>query len=140
MDNICVYGCSFYNNLVALVVPNPKNLATLAQSLGKQKNNDDSCSIVGWCRDPEIIENVTKAIAEFGMSAKLNKMEIPSRIVLCVEEWTPDNGLVTAAMKLKRKNIQNFYQTEIDRMYETINVGNNNAQKSFCEPNEVKTM
>jgi hypothetical protein len=31
----------------------------------------------------------------------------------------PDSGLVTAALKIKRKEIQDFYQREIDRMYGT---------------------
>jgi long-chain acyl-CoA synthetase len=46
-------------------------------------------------------------------------MEIPSKIRLCCEEWLPDSGLVTAALKLRRKNIQDFYQMEINKMYGT---------------------
>ena len=34
--------------------------------------------------------------------------------------WTPETELVTAAMKLKRKQIQAKYQFLIDRMYQTL--------------------
>ena len=33
--------------------------------------------------------------------------------------WLPDSGLVTAALKLKRKEIQRTYQQDIDRMYQS---------------------
>ncbi len=44
-------------------------------------------------------------------------MQIPGAVKLCKELWTPDSGLVTAAFKLKRKPIQQFYQADLDRMY-----------------------
>ena len=31
--------------------------------------------------------------------------------------WTPDSGLVTAAFKIKRKEIVNKYQDEIEKLY-----------------------
>ena len=39
------------------------------------------------------------------------------QIKLCTEEWHPDSGLVTAAFKIRRKQIQTFYQADIDDMY-----------------------
>jgi hypothetical protein len=50
-------------------------------------------------------------------SGKLLKFEIPAAVKLCAEVWSPDMGLVTAAFKLKRKDIQDRYQHEINRMY-----------------------
>lgn len=40
-----------------------------------------------------------------------------SQVKLCVEEWLPDSGLVTAALKIRRKQIQQFYQRDIDALY-----------------------
>lgn len=45
------------------------------------------------------------------------RFEVPTAITLCKEVWSPDMGLVTAAFKLKRKDIQERYQSEINRMY-----------------------
>jgi len=49
---------------------------------------------------------------------KLEKFEIPGATTLCPELWTPESGLVTAAFKLKRKPIQDYYQKELKQMYE----------------------
>lgn len=53
----------------------------------------------------------------FFFTGKLEKFEIPAAVKLCTEVWSPDMGLVTAAFKLKRKDIQERYQHEINRMY-----------------------
>jgi len=51
------------------------------------------------------------------IAGKLANFEIPKRVKLCAELWTPDTGLVTAAFKLKRKQIQTHYESDINRMY-----------------------
>ncbi len=51
------------------------------------------------------------------VSAKLERFEMPQRVRLCHEAWTPDMGLVTDAFKLKRKQIQRKYEGDISRMY-----------------------
>ena len=38
--------------------------------------------------------------------SKLEKFEVPGAISLTAIEWGPESGLVTAAMKLKRKPLQ----------------------------------
>ena len=47
----------------------------------------------------------------------MEKFEIPKVLTLAPEAWTPESGLVTAAFKLKRKMVQNFFQQDIDQMY-----------------------
>lgn len=53
----------------------------------------------------------------FCFLGKLEKFELPAAVKLVKEVWSPDMGLVTAAFKLKRKDIQERYQHEINRMY-----------------------
>lgn len=53
----------------------------------------------------------------FSISGKLQRYEVPAAVTLCKEVWSPDMGLVTAAFKLKRKDIQDRYQHDINRMY-----------------------
>ena len=50
-------------------------------------------------------------------AAKLEKFEVPQKVTLVKETWTPETELVTAALKLKRKNITSFYQSELQAMY-----------------------
>lgn len=112
VDNICVYGDSFKSYLVALVAPNPRSLKKLAESLGKRTAN-----MRELCDDQTITRRVTEAIIEYARSAGLQRTEIPTKYKLCHEEWLPDAGLVTAAMKIRRKNIQLFYQNDINNLY-----------------------
>ncbi len=48
---------------------------------------------------------------------KLDKFEIPKKIKLCKEAWTPETDLVTQSLKLKRRNIATFYAQSIKAMY-----------------------
>ena len=48
---------------------------------------------------------------------KLEKFELPQKVKLVTEVWTPDTGLVTEAFKLRRRNIETRYQKDIMRMY-----------------------
>ncbi|KAG1331082.1 putative Long chain acyl-CoA synthetase 9, chloroplastic [Cocos nucifera] len=49
--------------------------------------------------------------------ARLEKFEIPSKIKLLPEPWTPDSGLVTAAFKLKRENIRKAFADDLAKLY-----------------------
>ena len=48
---------------------------------------------------------------------RLEKAEIPARVALTAVSWSPDNNLVTAAYKLKRKELSNFYKDDLQRLY-----------------------
>jgi long-chain acyl-CoA synthetase len=47
----------------------------------------------------------------------LQRVEIPQKIHLCHEPWTPASGLLTEAMKLKRKIIEKEFEKEINALY-----------------------
>lgn len=108
-----MYGDSFYNNLVAIIIPNPHALKNLAKSLGL----DESVKFEALCDNATVRSEVTKSVMNHGKKAGLHKSEIPTMVKLCKEEWTPDSGLVTAALKIRRKPIKEFYQQDIDEMY-----------------------
>lgn len=122
VDNICVYGDSYHSYIIALVVPNVRALRQLAKTLAK-----DSLTHAELCRDQEILKEVTKALRNHGIAAKLHKNEIPTKILLVPEDWTPDSGLVTAALKLRRKNIEEKYKMEINKMYGIVANGVKNS-------------
>ena len=98
--------------MIALVAPNPKAFNQLAEQAGKSK-----LSMTELCRDAGINKSILSAIQKYGREAGLNRMEIPTKIKICSEEWTPDSGLVTAAFKIRRKDIQNYYKADINRLY-----------------------
>uniref|UniRef100_A0A0N4XZ85 long-chain-fatty-acid--CoA ligase n=1 Tax=Nippostrongylus brasiliensis TaxID=27835 RepID=A0A0N4XZ85_NIPBR len=49
--------------------------------------------------------------------ALLQRVEIPKKIHLCPEPWTPASGLITEALKLKRKTIEKAFRKELDALY-----------------------
>lgn len=113
VENICVYGDSSKHYTVALVVPNQKQLEELALKQGV----DTNIPFEQLCTSPEVEKAVVKELAEHAKKCRLEKFEVPAAVTLCSDVWTPDMGLVTAAFKLKRKDIQERYQHEINRMY-----------------------
>uniref|UniRef100_A0A8D8RCC4 long-chain-fatty-acid--CoA ligase n=1 Tax=Cacopsylla melanoneura TaxID=428564 RepID=A0A8D8RCC4_9HEMI len=112
IENICVYGDSRKDYTVALVVPNQTRLTEIADRL-----NLSSLTFEQLCANLDIEKQVLIELQEHGKKSKLERFEIPNAVKLCTEVWSPDMGLVTAAFKLKRKDIQDKYQHEINRMY-----------------------
>ena len=112
VENICMYGESSQTFAVALICPSLKVLKDLAQKLKRPV-----AELPALCEDKELTAAVLKEIQAHGVKRKLQKYEIPGAVKLVKEIWTPDSDLVTAAFKLKRKNVQNFYQKELDKMY-----------------------
>ena len=50
-------------------------------------------------------------------SAKLEKTEIPAKIKLLPDPWTPESGLVTAALKIKREQLKAKFKDELQKLY-----------------------
>lgn len=116
VDNMCVYGDSFQNHVIGLVIPNPNAVKLLAQRLGRGEVEDGE--VKALYDDPIITSEVLAAITAHAKKAGLHKSEIPLRIKLCKEEWTPDNALLTAGLKIRRKQIRDFYARDIDELYQ----------------------
>lgn len=111
IDNICAYANSDQNYVISFVVPNQKRLTELA----KQRDIEGTWEEI--CTNPEMESEVLKEITEVATKIKLQRFEIPLKVHLSSEPWTPETGLVTDAFKLKRKELKNHYLYHIERMY-----------------------
>lgn len=111
VENCCAYGDSREVFIILLVVPVEAALNELAEELGVSGSHQDLCD------NANIVAKVLQDIQEAGKTAKLHKSELPAKLKICGEQWTPESDLVTAAFKLKRKQIQNFYQKDIEMLY-----------------------
>jgi long-chain acyl-CoA synthetase len=58
-----------------------------------------------------------KEVQVAGKKGGLNGIEIVCGVALIGDEWTPQNGLVTSAMKLCRRPIVEMYKGEIEAAY-----------------------
>ena len=117
LETICVIAKPSKSYTIAIIVPKHSALMELALVT---KNDYSGMNFEELCIDERIKEEVLKSITSHGLSLGLEKFEIPKKIYLTTEPWTPDSGLVTSAMKLKRKEIDNHFGTQIHQMYSNM--------------------
>ncbi|KGL73695.1 Long-chain-fatty-acid--CoA ligase 4 [Tinamus guttatus] len=111
IDNICAYAKSDQSYVISFVVPNQKKLTALAEQKGI------TGTWVDICNNPTMEAEILREIKEVANKMKLERFEIPIKVRLSPEPWTPETGLVTDAFKLKRKELKNHYLNDIERMY-----------------------
>uniref|UniRef100_A0A0K0G178 long-chain-fatty-acid--CoA ligase n=1 Tax=Strongyloides venezuelensis TaxID=75913 RepID=A0A0K0G178_STRVS len=110
VDNVCVYGNVQKEFIGALIVVNEKNITALAKKVGI-----DNKDINEICNNERVNEAVLNELKAF-LKGKLCRTEIPQRLWLFSEPWTPADGLLTEAMKLKRRAIEQKFNKEIKKM------------------------
>ncbi|KAJ8256264.1 hypothetical protein COCON_G00184160 [Conger conger] len=111
VDNICAYANSDESYVIGFVVPNQKQLLALAEQHGVRGSWEELCN------SAEMEAQVLRALTEAAATARLERFEVPQKICLSAEPWTPETGLVTDAFKLKRKELQTHYLPDIQRLY-----------------------
>jgi long-subunit acyl-CoA synthetase (AMP-forming) len=105
------YARSTESYCVALVCPSHAALKALAKSLGV-----GSSDVAALCADKSVVAEVTKQ-CQSACKGKLVGFETPKKIGLVADPWTPENDLLTAAMKLKRVPICKAHAKDLDALY-----------------------
>ncbi|XP_078447599.1 long chain acyl-CoA synthetase 9, chloroplastic-like [Wolffia australiana] len=113
VDNIMVHANSFYSYCVSLVVPVHQALEEWAQKHGISYSD-----LSDLCQKEEAVQEVQASLREVAKKGRLEKFEIPSKIKLVPEPWTPESGLVTAALKLKREVIRKTFADDLAHLYQ----------------------
>jgi len=114
VDNICVFGDSHESFLVSLVVPSKSRLTDWA--IKNQIPNVDHWEEL--CKNRKVRDEVLASISQVAKDSKMKRIELPEDVWLCSEEWTPQNEMLTAAMKLKRAYVCQVMKKEISQMYQ----------------------
>jgi long-chain acyl-CoA synthetase len=65
---------------------------------------------------PEVRELIESEIEE--QSADFKNYERPRKVIIVDDEWTPENGVLTPTLKLKRRVIYERYEDNIEDVYE----------------------
>jgi long-chain acyl-CoA synthetase len=112
IESICLYADPSKDYVVAIAVPNLPALNELAETMSIENN-----PIEKLCKDTKMLQNVVNTLNTYGLKNGLEKFELPKKITLVTDEWTPDSGLVTAAFKIRRIFIVRKYENEIKNMY-----------------------
>jgi len=112
VENVCAYGDSEREYPIALVIPNRVALTKWAED-----NKVPFDSFEHLCESKQAEKHVLAAIVAAARKANLKEIEIVRGVALLHDEWTPDNGLLTAAMKLQRAKIYAKYKDAINQAY-----------------------
>ncbi|KAL9159241.1 hypothetical protein ABFS82_08G120900 [Erythranthe guttata] len=112
VENIMVHADPFNNFCVALVVPSRQSLEEWANAAGIKYNDFSEL-----CDKTEAKNEVQQSLIKAAKTAKLEKFEIPAKIHLLPDPWTPESGLVTAALKLKREQLKAKFKGELEKLY-----------------------
>ncbi|CAK7269754.1 long-chain fatty acid-CoA ligase [Sporothrix epigloea] len=112
--NICCYADAQKAKPIAIIVPAEPALLKLASSIGVTGE-----SLEELVHDKKLQSAVLKELQSAGRAGGLSGIEIIDGVVLTDEEWTPQNGLVTAAQKLNRRGILEKLKSEVASAYAT---------------------
>ena len=80
-----------------------------------RENNIPFTSRVDLIANPKV-QALYEGIVE-GINGNLARFEKLKRVLLVADEFTPDNGVLTPTMKLKRRVIEERYKKQIDELY-----------------------
>eukprot|EP00298_Acanthocystis_sp_HF-20_P004344 c14681_g1_i1.p1 GENE.c14681_g1_i1~~c14681_g1_i1.p1 ORF type:complete len:704 (-),score=325.39 c14681_g1_i1:119-2230(-) len=113
VENVMLHVDSKQTYCTALVCPQFGAIKKFCRENGLDENNLEAA-----CTNEKVVAEVLKSLKETA-KGKLLAVEIPKKITLIgpSRTWSPENDLLTAALKLKRKPIINAHITEIEKMY-----------------------
>ncbi|KAF2291396.1 hypothetical protein GH714_023624 [Hevea brasiliensis] len=83
------------------------------------RNRELPFLILQTCVRKRTIKEVQASFLKEAKKAHLEKFEIPAKIKLLSNPWTPETGLVTAALKIKREAIRKAFSEELSKFYES---------------------
>ncbi|KAM3476417.1 hypothetical protein MY8738_006943 [Beauveria namnaoensis] len=126
-----VHGDSKESTLVAIFGVDPENFPPFASKvLGRTVAAGDVAGINAAAREPKVKEAVLKVLDKIGRGHKFNNWERVRNVHLLLDPFTPDNGLLTPTLKLKRPQAAKAFREDIDRLYAEI--------KATEEPSKFK--
>ncbi|KAL3475789.1 hypothetical protein BJX99DRAFT_228924 [Aspergillus californicus] len=112
VGNICVYAAQDQDKPVAIIVPVEIALKKIASD-----NGIEGDSVETLVHSKKLQTIVLQQLQAAGKASGLKGIEIINGVVLSDEEWSPQNGYMTAAQKLQRRKIIAKYQEQIDQAY-----------------------
>ena len=98
--------------IVALVVIHPQYCKQWAKTNGLANE-----SLSSLTKNEKLKKEILKDFEGIAKQAGKKGFEQIKNVVLIEEEWTPENGMLTNSMKLKRQDINKRWMKDIDRLY-----------------------
>ncbi|XP_022768182.1 long chain acyl-CoA synthetase 9, chloroplastic-like [Durio zibethinus] len=112
VDNIMLHADPFHSYCVALVVASQHAVEEWASKKGVAFTD-----FADLCQKEETIKEIHSSLVQIAKKSRLEKFEIPAKIKLHSTPWTPESGLVTAALKIKREAIRKAFSEDLAKLY-----------------------
>ncbi|KAH3761345.1 AMP-binding protein [Pelomyxa schiedti] len=108
VENIFIYAESLFEYVTAVVVPNLPYIESVASSC-----QFDSTDL----NNPVLIQKILSNFVEVGQAHHLQPYEIPQKILIDPNRWSPENHLLTPSFKLDRLALRSHYQSKLRALY-----------------------
>ena len=119
VNQLFLHGESLYNYAIALVYPELNECISFLKENKKLGNIDyDRITYDDLCGNKIMEEEIVKDCNIFGRKLGLKGFEIPKKIRIINEGFTPQNNLMTPTMKLKLKEIRMKYKDVLKKLYQ----------------------
>ena len=116
VDNICLFADSTSDCTVAVVVPDARLVGKMVAN-GNGRRDSETISLLDISGNESVKKSFLKQLQAHGKKCGLNRFENPADIYFAPELWTPENGLVTTAFKLRRQQLWKQYKSVVGDMY-----------------------
>lgn len=112
VENVCIYADSSQSATIAIIIPDALHLSKI-QTAGVDLTHEEACQ-------SPLVKAQVLSILQKHASVSLLKFEIPRGLILVSEPWSPESGLVTASLKIRRKQIEKAYKDQINGIYSQL--------------------
>eukprot|EP01084_Bolivina_argentea_P111041 198233_1 len=117
VNNIFVYGDSNTTYLIAIIVPDWEIFDEWINANNKQ-NILNINNLNELCKNNIIINLIKNDIKYIENREQLTGFEKIKKFILIKDDFTPENGILTSTLKLKRHHAKLFFKKEIDMLYQ----------------------
>jgi long-chain acyl-CoA synthetase len=97
---------------IAIIIPHESHLRRALEERPVQ-GVDAHGDLHALCAASGVQELVMRECNALGKKNGFKPMEMLEAVILTADEWTPENGLVTAAQKVQRKKIAEKFDAQI---------------------------
>ncbi|KAF8063537.1 long-chain-fatty-acid-CoA-ligase, partial [Lyophyllum atratum] len=111
--NLCVHASPSATRPIAIIIPHEANLRHVLAS----SSQGSSATLADMCTDPAVQTLILNECNTVAKNAGFKPHELLQAVVLTPDEWTPEGGLVTPAMKIQRARIGKVFSAEIQNAY-----------------------
>eukprot|EP00347_Sterkiella_histriomuscorum_P023487 403334458 len=112
ISQIYIHGDSTRDYLIAIAVPEIEVVKKIAQRNGL--NTEDLNQLLN---EAIVKETILKMMEETAKSFELTGLERVKKILLTLTPFTPENDLATPTMKVKRFNVRQHFEHQINQLY-----------------------